>query len=392
MQEIVREARDGSARAFGELVTSAEVTLLGFMKSKTGNREDAEELIQETFLQAFLSIKHLEDSSRFLPWLYAIGRNKLRDYYRKRSRITERALADQEIPAVEPEDLDRWECHETLCRKAADSLQEKKREVVQLRYFSGLSYDQISALCGISVELVKSRLFEARKDLKRLLPILHHRFDFPPEELNRMKENIMKTVETISKGAYVLERLSLKNQMDFCRAVKEYIKFPVPLLEAIGYIREGKEFVQDCEAELHLDDFIKILNYVDRKTEIRIVEELDNSDPEFSLTIKRNMFVFEDLILFDKSALKKLHDRVDSRLLKRALFGVEKKVRSNILSVLLSDEQRRWEEEIAGMDISQETVNRTQYDVIAEVNAMEQEGLIRASRVEVDGKPEARIE
>ena len=267
----------------------------------------------------------------------------------------------------------------------------EQREVVQLKYYSTLSYKEIAVICRISEKLIKSRLFEARKKIKELLPNLVNSLDYPLEEKLKTQESIMKSEEIISKGAYVLERLSLEKQIELCSFVKEQKKFDIPLLESISKIKNGKEFITAFDAVLQLSDLVSILNYTDRCTEIRIIEKLDIIDPDFSETIKQNMFVFEDLVLFDSAALKKLHNRIDSRLLKKALFGVTSTVRKHILSVLTKSEQEQWEKELYKLDISPETVNRYQYDIIAEIKMMEQEGLINAERVEENGIPRVKI-
>jgi RNA polymerase sigma-70 factor (ECF subfamily) len=142
-----------------------------------GNHEDALELSQEAFFRAYRNIKQLSSEGKFFPWFYQILRNLCFTHLRKRkirqaSSLDEfeegkieldlRDIFDPEVVAERNEYKDRvW--------KAIGRLDEKHREVIILRHFRNLSYEEISKILFCNIGTVTSRLYYARKRLKEIL-------------------------------------------------------------------------------------------------------------------------------------------------------------------------------------------------------------------------------
>ncbi len=142
-----------------------------------GNHEDALELSQEAFFRAYRNIKQLSSKGKFFPWFYQILRNLCFSHLRKkRLRQTDSLDEFQEnniqvqahdtfdpgVVAERNEDKDRiW--------KAIGQLDEKHREVIILRHFRNLSYEEISKILFCNTGTVTSRLYYARKRLKEIL-------------------------------------------------------------------------------------------------------------------------------------------------------------------------------------------------------------------------------
>jgi RNA polymerase sigma-70 factor (ECF subfamily) len=140
----------------------------------TGNQSDAEDLAQETFLEALRSRHTFQGRSRVDTWLYAIAMNLHRRRHRSRERTWRRvvewfrrrdAQADQSCPRKRAE-LAEW--RESVWSAVAE-LPVAQAQAVTLRYSEGLSYQEISAVLGCPVGTVKSRLHHALASLREAL-------------------------------------------------------------------------------------------------------------------------------------------------------------------------------------------------------------------------------
>jgi RNA polymerase sigma-70 factor (ECF subfamily) len=150
----------------------AYLTALGLV----GNREDALELSQEAFFQAYKHYDQLNAKGKFFPWFYQILRNLCFSHLRKR-RVRRASSLDSEEGGPEPEVGDHFD-PETIAERneskdriwrAIGQLDDKHREVIILRHFRGLSYDEMAKLLFCNRGTVTSRLFYARQRLKEIL-------------------------------------------------------------------------------------------------------------------------------------------------------------------------------------------------------------------------------
>ena len=175
---ILVRCRKGSRTAFGAVVDrymkDAYFIALGFV----GNREDALDLSQEAFFRAYRNINRLGPGRKFFPWFYQILKNLCFSHLRKRKvRQTysleqlngrdniENSACDDFAPEVVAQ---RNETKD-LVWKAISRLDEKHREVIILRHFQNLSYEQIAQAIYSNKGTVMSRLYYARKRLKEIL-------------------------------------------------------------------------------------------------------------------------------------------------------------------------------------------------------------------------------
>ncbi|MCX7031532.1 MAG: hypothetical protein NTU62_15625 [Spirochaetes bacterium] len=195
----------------------------------------------------------------------------------------------------------------------------------------------------------------------------------------------MESVQKVRDGACVLERLSLASQVRMCACVKARTKFDADVLAAIGEVDKGVAFVEECHAALSLAEFIDILNYVDPGTERRIVEELERCDPEFAETVKQNMFVFEDLMLFDAKAIRAMMARARERDLLLGLASTLPTVREHILAALPDGERAGWLERIRMTEVRGPETNAARFAVVEACRKMDHDKSIRGHRG-ADGK------
>jgi RNA polymerase sigma-70 factor (ECF subfamily) len=178
--------RAGDADAFNRLVEDRTADVYALLYRLTEDREEARDLTQETFLQAFRSIAHFRGDSDLRTWLYRIAVNQARNRWRwwKRRRrgstvsLDEPAARDTEqtLGARLRDDGARDPERETLAHEreglivaALATLARPYREAVVLRDIEGLSYEEVAAALEISIGTVKSRLSRGRTELRRRL-------------------------------------------------------------------------------------------------------------------------------------------------------------------------------------------------------------------------------
>ena len=176
MQEeaaLVVRLRQGDRRAFEELVIAYQHRLFGVAFRMLGNRAEAEEIAQETFLRAHRALPEFRGEARLHTWLYAIASrlclNRLAAAERRLVRGDDEALAA--TASAEPSAaavLERAELDAAI-REAIAALPEERRIVVVLRDLEGLSYEEIAEVLALEPGTVRSRLHRARLDLKAKL-------------------------------------------------------------------------------------------------------------------------------------------------------------------------------------------------------------------------------
>ena len=178
---LVIEAKAGSAEAFEELVNRYERKIYRLALRLTGNQQDAEDVLQETFLKAFEHLPDFRQDSRFYTWLVRIAVNeglmKLRKRRSDKSEPLEDAVDDdgQVMPREfrdwkpNPEQLMGREELEATLLNAANSLPASLRTVFFLRDVEELSTEETGEALNLSVGAVKARLFRARMRLREEL-------------------------------------------------------------------------------------------------------------------------------------------------------------------------------------------------------------------------------
>ena len=173
----VHQTVEGDAEAFNELVNRHHSKIYGLAYRMLGNPEDAADATQETFLEAYKSVKTFQFQSQFGTWLYRIGINTCQQYIRK-SQANERKLTaytrEAEIRGAasendSPERAAIQTEQNEVVQEAISQLPPKQREVVTLYYMQHLKYREIAEILKCSEGTVASRLNQALKNLKRKL-------------------------------------------------------------------------------------------------------------------------------------------------------------------------------------------------------------------------------
>lgn len=193
-EELVRRSTSGDKEAYKLLVQRYQARVQAIAYEIVRNHQDAEDVAQEAFVKAYLSLKHFKGESSFYTWLYRIVFNMAVDFKRKFARRGGAHVEYKEYIGVNPSGDVRNSPNEVkplesgansgiespddaLLRKekaqgineALDTLSEDHRAVVVLREIDGLNYEEISKVLGVPRGTVMSRLFYARKMLQKAL-------------------------------------------------------------------------------------------------------------------------------------------------------------------------------------------------------------------------------
>jgi RNA polymerase sigma-70 factor (ECF subfamily) len=164
---LVRQYLDGDRNAAGSLVDRYQRTVFNIALRMLGNVQDAEDVTQTVFGNAFDSISSYDPQYRFFSWIYRMTVNEsLNQLKRRKPMVT---LEDgSDIPSGQASTDSTVEA-EDLVRLALMNLNPDDRAIVVLQYFRSLSYAEIAEVLGIPVITVKSRLFTARERMRLAL-------------------------------------------------------------------------------------------------------------------------------------------------------------------------------------------------------------------------------
>lgn len=174
---LVERLKEGDSRALDELFRRHRDAAFGIAYRLVGSREDALDVVQESFIHVMRGIQAFRNQSSFRTWLYRIVTHAALDYRRWRSHREAESL-DAET-AVEPaatgpsQRTPQEEVADQDLRRAIDAaltnISEKNRAALVLYALEGMSYKEVANVLGISVGTVMSRIFNARQRLRELL-------------------------------------------------------------------------------------------------------------------------------------------------------------------------------------------------------------------------------
>ena len=180
-EELIKKAAKGDQDAFAQLLETHQGKVYGLTLRLTGSPEDAAELTQETFFNAWRGLPHFHGESKFSTWLYRLATNAAIDFLRREKRrraMTVTSLSGQDdqdrtldIPdqGLSPQgELERKELRDAIAR-GLEQLSDEHRQVLVLREFNGLSYGEIAQILNIEEGTVKSRIARARLALRKIL-------------------------------------------------------------------------------------------------------------------------------------------------------------------------------------------------------------------------------
>jgi RNA polymerase sigma-70 factor, ECF subfamily len=164
--------RDRDPRGFEFLVEMYRREAFYHAVTLLGNRDDAADACQESFTRAFMAFAGLASLDRFYPWFYRILRNHCLNVLSRRKTATDfsRQGSDAAMPspAADPSALVEQDEEQQLVWRLLQELSPEQREILAMKYFHGLRYEEISNLLEIPRGTVMSRLYAARKAFRSL--------------------------------------------------------------------------------------------------------------------------------------------------------------------------------------------------------------------------------
>jgi RNA polymerase sigma-70 factor (ECF subfamily) len=163
-RKIVERVLKGDVEAFNLLVRQWEKPIYNFIVRMIGDREEAMDLCQDAFMKAYRELATLKDLDRFSAWLYRIAHNTCFSRLRKDQGKTFVEF-EPETARGSPMPIE----NRLAVEKALQHLPEDQREVVVLKVFQGLKFEEIALIQGAPVSTVKSRLYMAFEKLRSIL-------------------------------------------------------------------------------------------------------------------------------------------------------------------------------------------------------------------------------
>ena len=158
--ELITRTRAGDPDAFGALVSRYYDACWRFAYHMLGERSDAEDVVQESFLRAYLAIGRYDERDQFRGWLFRILTNQCRNALTSRGRRTRRFVQDEvalETAAAPPSGLPLG-VEDAAVSRALAQLDPQQREALLLKYAEGLEYTEMSRMTGVGESALKMRV------------------------------------------------------------------------------------------------------------------------------------------------------------------------------------------------------------------------------------------
>lgn len=179
---VVTAFLGGEERAFSELVERYQTRLLNFVYRTIGDRERAEDLVQEVFIRVYRHLHRFDRSKKFSTWAYTIASNLAKNELRNRSRnplvlfqTVQKNWQDEDRPLQfedsrsRPDDMYRKRHLREIVEESVAKLPEHHRNVFILRELEGKSYEEIAEITNCNLGTVKSRLNRARNSFAEIV-------------------------------------------------------------------------------------------------------------------------------------------------------------------------------------------------------------------------------
>tara|TARA_B100000902_G_scaffold129800_1_gene128880 strand:- start:40352 stop:40939 length:588 start_codon:yes stop_codon:yes gene_type:complete len=177
-KELVSHYVDGDSQSFEVLIKRHKVKIYGFIISKIRDRDLAEDIFQETFIKVINSLKKgmYNEEGKFLPWVMRIANNLVIDHFRRSQKMRTISQTNdfdifdiiQDTEKNIEDNLVNHQINKDL-KKIIEYLPEDQKEVLKLRYYSGLSFKEISDNTGVSINTSLGRMRYALINLRKII-------------------------------------------------------------------------------------------------------------------------------------------------------------------------------------------------------------------------------
>jgi len=178
--KLVNKAREGDQKAYADLMHRYKDSIYFMALKMVNNKEDAMDLTVETFAKAFEKLDKYQPEYAFSTWLFRVGTNNCIDFIRKKklNTLSINSMVDDDgddrpmqikSDTLNPEEVSMKREQTQLLKLLIDSLPPRYRNLIVLRYFDELSYEEISEQLGLPLGTVKAQLFRARYLLSNIV-------------------------------------------------------------------------------------------------------------------------------------------------------------------------------------------------------------------------------
>lgn len=179
--DLVLKARSGDQNAYAELLERYRDSIFYMLLKMVQNKDDAEDLTIEAFGKAFSRLHLYEPQFAFSTWLFKIATNNCIDFIRKKKKNTfsineslggsddDDFYLDLKSEGLDPEQMAIKEQKEKIMRAMVQKLKPRYRQLVEMRYFQQLAYEEIAEQLDLPLGTVKAQLFRARDLLFQVL-------------------------------------------------------------------------------------------------------------------------------------------------------------------------------------------------------------------------------
>jgi RNA polymerase sigma-70 factor (ECF subfamily) len=167
---LIQEVLRGDARAFDQIIQLHHRRVFHFLHQMTRQRQDAEDLTQQTFIKAYHHLGRFDPYRPMINWLLTIARRTALNHFRDRGKweqLPGELVASGPSPATSAEDRDRWD---NVWDRMRAVLSQRQFEILWLRFGEGLSTAETARVVGLTQTHVKILIFRARKILGKREP------------------------------------------------------------------------------------------------------------------------------------------------------------------------------------------------------------------------------
>ncbi|CCQ11070.1 RNA polymerase sigma factor, sigma-70 family [Pseudoalteromonas luteoviolacea B = ATCC 29581] len=167
---LIKKAKAGNKEAWLKLIQRHEKQVYHHCLRLVGNPDDACDLMQDVFISVFKALESFSGDSQFSTWLYKITYARCMDFFRKKNTKSEELI---EVDTDELESTLIQDCTNQEVIQALKCLPFEQRQIIELKFFAQLTFDEISEITTLSTNTVKTRLYSALKKMKGHLEVVN---------------------------------------------------------------------------------------------------------------------------------------------------------------------------------------------------------------------------
>jgi len=176
-EKLIHKALDGNEKAWVKLVKRYEKRIYNYSLRMTGATDEAMDLVQEVFLAVFRNLPNYRGNGVFPAWIFRIASNRCTDFLRRRNNnpLARQSATDTETlssSSMADEDLHRDQGNKHVL-KLLSELPQEQRQVIEMKLFQNMTFDEIEGYTGLSANTAKTRFYTALEKLRKNVEVPH---------------------------------------------------------------------------------------------------------------------------------------------------------------------------------------------------------------------------